>query len=175
MKYLEEVNKGMKLLCDQPNSIFVGQATEYRGTAITHQIRDFPADKKLEMPVAEDFQAGFCLGLAQAGYLPICVYPRFNFTILACNQIVNHIDKWHLMSLVEPPKIIIKSIVGSQRPLDPGHQHKANYVNAFREMCDFMRIIDITEPAHVWPAYKDAVACPESVMLVEYGDYYHEK
>ena len=39
MNYKEEVQRGMNLFAEQPNSIFIGQAVEYKGTALTHQVK----------------------------------------------------------------------------------------------------------------------------------------
>ena len=92
MKYIEEVNKGMEYLSDHEKTLFIGQAVEYKGTALTHQVKSVAPHKKIELPVAEELQAGFALGLALEGYIPVSLYPRMNFIILAMNQIVNHLD-----------------------------------------------------------------------------------
>ena len=109
MNYKEQVFKGMELLNSHPKTIFIGQAVEYNGTSLTHQVKKFPKDKLLELPVAEELQAGMALGLALEGYIPVSIYPRMNFIILAMNQIVNHLDKWEAMSVGQSkPKIIMK-------------------------------------------------------------------
>tara|TARA_R100001377_G_scaffold66664_1_gene41973 strand:+ start:6382 stop:6912 length:531 start_codon:yes stop_codon:yes gene_type:complete len=175
MIYIEEVNKGMQYLNENENTIFVGQAVEYKGTALTRQVKDFSPEKLLELPVAEDFQAGFCLGLALEGKIPVSLYPRMNFAILAANQIVNHLDKWSVMSDAESrPKVIMKAIVGSQYPLDPGHQHKANYSQAFKDMCDTIDVVELLYPEQILPAYKKALDRDDgiSTLLVEHGDLY---
>tara|TARA_R110002051_G_scaffold70680_2_gene127195 strand:- start:2796 stop:3323 length:528 start_codon:yes stop_codon:yes gene_type:complete len=175
MNYKEEIYKGMEYLGAHPETIFVGQAVAYKGTAVTHQVKDFPAEKLLELPVAEDFQAGFCLGLALEGKIPISIYPRMNFAILAANQIVNHLDKWPIMSDGKSkPKVITKTIVGSQHPLDPGHQHKANYAGAFKSMCDTIDVVELLYPEQVLPAYKKALERDDGVstMIIEHGDFY---
>jgi len=173
---MKEVQRGMDYLASHPNTIFVGQAVEYKGTAVTRQVKNYPKRRLLELPVAEDFQAGFCLGLALEGYVPICIYPRMNFTILAANQIVNHIDKWMAMSDGKStPKVIIKSVVGSRYPLDPGHQHKGNYSQAFKDMCDTIDIIELIYPEQIFPAYKKALDRNDGrcTMIVEHGDFYN--
>jgi len=173
---MKEVQRGMDYLASHPNTIFVGQAVEYKGTAVTRQVKNYPKRRLLELPVAEDFQAGFCLGLALEGYVPICIYPRMNFTILAANQIVNHIDKWMTMSDGKStPKVIIKSVVGSRYPLDPGHQHKGNYSQAFKDMCDTIDIIELIYPEQIFPAYKKALDRNDGrcTMIVEHGDFYN--
>ena len=172
MNYKEEIYKGMEYLCSYPDTVFVGQAVTYNGTAITHQVKGFPPEKLIELPVAEDFQAGFCLGMALEGKIPISIYPRMNFTILAANQIVNHLDKWGLMSGGESrPKVIIKAVVGSEHPLDPGHQHKANYTQAFKSMCEAVNVVELLYPEQVLPEYTQALQRNDgiSTLIIEHG------
>ena len=98
-----------------------------------------------------------------------------NFTIIAANQIVNHIDKWPLMSDGRSrPKVIIKAIVGSCHPLDPGHQHKANYTQAFKSMCDTINVVELLYPEQIFPEYKRALDREDGVstMIVEHGGLY---
>lgn len=174
MIYLDEINRSMRFLANNPHVIFVGQAVEYPGTALTHQIKDLNTNK-LEFPVAEDFQAGFCLGLALEGYIPVCIYPRFNFALLACNQIVNHIDKWPLISDGKStPKIIIKIAIGSAKPLDPGWQHKGNYTNSFRLLCDTIDVIELKTVEQIFPAYELALNRTDgrSTIIIEHSDKY---
>tara|TARA_A100001201_G_C4093149_1_gene202841 strand:+ start:2567 stop:3088 length:522 start_codon:yes stop_codon:yes gene_type:complete len=173
MKYIDEVNKGMELLASNPQSIFIGQAVQYKGTALTHQVKNFGKEKLLEMPVAEEFQAGFAIGLALEGYLPISLYPRMNFIILAMNQIINHLDKWEAMSVGESkPKVIMKAVVGSEHPLDPGHQHKANYTEAFRSMSTNIDVAELIYPHQILDTYKRALDTDKSTLIIEHGDLY---
>ena len=59
---------------------------------------------------------GMSLGLAMNGYIPITCYPRFDFLILAFNQL-NHLDKIRSMSWNEiTPKVIIRTL--RSKPLD---------------------------------------------------------
>ena len=41
---------------------------------------------------------GISTGLALNGFIPVSCYPRFDFLILALNQLVNHLDKLDKMS-----------------------------------------------------------------------------
>lgn len=174
MTYLEEVQKGMDYLAEQDNVVFVGQAVEYKGTAVTHQVKNYDPNKLIEMPVAEDFQGGFCLGLTLQGYVPVCIFPRMNFAICATNQIINHMDKWELMHPDNKPHIIIKTVVGSKEPLDPGHQHKANYAEQFVDMTETMDVYDLSGEDNevIFSTYKKAYDNPGIHMIVEYGDLY---
>jgi pyruvate/2-oxoglutarate/acetoin dehydrogenase E1 component len=173
-EYLIEVNKAMEMLAAHSDTIFVGQAVSFPGTAVTRQLKMVDDDKKLEMPVAEEFQTGFCLGLALKGYIPVCIYPRFNFALLAANQIVNHIDKWPVLTDRNFPKIILKVVVGSDEPLNPGYQHKGNFTDAFKHMCMTIEILELTYPDEIIPAYKTALNRTDgfSTMIVEHANYY---
>src|SRR3990167_10364043 len=93
MTYKDELTKTMTWLGRQKDTIFVGQAVAYPGTFMSDTLLGVPMSKRLEMPVAEQFQLQFCIGLAQAGYTPICIYPRQNFMLYAFGDIVNVLDK----------------------------------------------------------------------------------
>jgi pyruvate/2-oxoglutarate/acetoin dehydrogenase E1 component len=181
--YLEEVQKGMDLLASDSKTIFVGQAMLFKGHAVSRQVNKYPKEQLLEFPVAEEFQAGFCLGLAMEGFKPVCVYPRCNFAILACNQIVNHIDKWEVLT-GQRLKVIIKMVVGSVSPMDPDWQHKANYAEAFDNMCEFIPIYDLTQNSpkllyamgkgidFVYQMYEEIYRSPDSCVIVEDANLY---
>lgn len=178
MKYLEEIQKSTALLAEHPKTIFIGQSVAYPGNAIYKSLKDLPADKKIEMPVFEDTQMGISIGLALEGFIPVSIFPRFNFLLLAMNQLVNHLDKIpHISRGGMRPRVIIKTMVGSVRPLDPGVQHKSNFTEAFRKLVDSIVIEDLTEPGLIFPAYERALLRDDgrSTILVEYGDYYSEK
>ena len=124
MKYFDELKRSMDWLNKQPNTLFLGQAVEYAGTGMTNTLKDVDRNKMLEMPVNEDMQMGLSLGMALNGTVPISLYPRWNFLLLAANQLINHLDKVKIMSDGGyTPKVIIRTSIGSQRPLHPQH-HK---------------------------------------------------
>ena len=60
---------------------------------MTNTLSDVPKEKLLEMPVDEEMQMGMTNGLAVAGTVPVSIYPRWNFLLLAVNQLVNHLDR----------------------------------------------------------------------------------
>jgi pyruvate/2-oxoglutarate/acetoin dehydrogenase E1 component len=128
------------------------------------------------MPVFEDTQMGMTLGLALAGFIPVSIYPRWNFLICATNQLVNHVDKITMMSDYKP-RIIIRTSIGSERPLHPQHQHVGDYTDAFRMLCENVDVIRLEEPEDIMPAYTKAYERKDGIatILVEYGDYYNEK
>ncbi len=178
MKYFDELKRSMEYVGEKENSIFIGQAVEFAGTAMTNTLKDVAKEKLMEFPVSEEFQMGTAIGLAMNGYLPVSIFPRWNFLLLSLNQIANHLDKMEQMSNAGfKPKVLIRTSIGSQRPLHPQHQHIGDYTEAFKLMLPNMDIIRLEEPEDIFPAYKKACDREDNVssILVEYGDFYNEK
>lgn len=178
MRYFDELKKSMTWLGEQENTLFLGQAVEYAGTGMTNTLAEIGKEKLLEMPVNEDMQMGMTIGMALNGTVPISIYPRWNFLVLASNQIVNHLDKLKIMSGDGfKTKIIIRTGIGSQRPLHPQHQHISDLTAGFKAMCDWVDIIRLDESHQIFEAYKYAYERTDNrpTILVEWGDYYGEK
>jgi pyruvate/2-oxoglutarate/acetoin dehydrogenase E1 component len=178
MKYFDELKRAMNWLSDQDQTLFLGQAVAYPGTGMTNTLTGARKDKLLEMPVVEEMQMGISIGLAINGSVPITIFPRWNFLLLATNQIVNHLDKLSLYSDGQfKPKVIIRTSIGSERPIHPQHQHVGDYTEAFRLMLTTCEVIRLDEPEDIFPAYEKAYLRQDgkSTIIIEYGDYYNEK
>jgi len=178
MKYLDELQRSMSLLGKDSRVLFLGQAVSCAGTAMSNTLKNIEPAKLLELPVDEELQMGMSIGLALDGYVPVSIFPRWNFLLLAVNQIVNHLDKLPVISNGGyQPKIIIRTSIGSERPLHPQHQHVGDFTEAFRLMCTSVEIIRCDEPEQICPAYEKALNREDgrSTIVVEWGDYYSEK
>tara|TARA_R100000152_G_C6775145_1_gene203359 strand:+ start:248 stop:787 length:540 start_codon:yes stop_codon:yes gene_type:complete len=177
-KYFDELERAMQWLGQQPDTMFLGQAVEYKGTAMTNTLVNVPREKLLEMPVNEEMQMGITNGIAVAGTVPVSLFPRWNFLLCAVNQLVNHLDRLKDYSHGEyVPKVIIRVGIGSERPLNPQPQHVGDFTQAFRGMLQNIEVIRCDEPEHIFPAYQKAYNRTDgkSTIVVEYGDYYGEK
>ena len=73
----------MEFLGSKKRTIFIGQAVEVPGTAMSNTLSDINKKKLMELPVAEEMQMGITTGLALDGNIPVSIYPRWNFLILA--------------------------------------------------------------------------------------------
>ena len=178
MKYAHELTKAMDFLAENPQTIFLGQAVEYPGTVMSATLKNIPKEKLLEIPVAEELQLGITNGLALNNFIPVSIFPRWNFLLLATNQLINHLDKFEVMSQgLFKTKVIIRTSIGSQRPLHPQHQHVGDFTEAFKKVLSMVDIIRLEEPKDIIPAYEKALERDDgkSTILVEYGDYYNEK
>ncbi len=166
----------MEYLAKDDRTIFLGQAVAVPGTGMSNTLKDISKDKLIELPVAEEMQMGMSLGMALHGRIPISVYPRWNFLLCAVSQLVNHVDKLSLMSKYKA-NLIIRTSIGSERPLHPQCQHVGDFTEAFKLMCKTVEVIRLDEPDQIFPAYEKALLRDDnhSTILVEWGDYYNEK
>lgn len=176
MKYFDELKRSMEYLANDDRTVFLGQAVAVPGTGMSNTLKDVSKDKLIELPVAEEMQMGMSLGMALHGRIPISIYPRWNFLLCAVSQLVNHVDKLSLMSKYKA-NVIIRTSIGSERPLHPQCQHVGDFTEAFKSMCKTVEVIRLDEPYQIFPAYVKALLRDDnrSTILVEWGDYYNEK
>jgi pyruvate/2-oxoglutarate/acetoin dehydrogenase E1 component len=173
MNYLDELTAAMTTLAQNPKSLFIGQSVRYDGQAPFKTLTGVPMEQRIEMPVAENMQLGISTGLAMAGYLPISIFPRMDFLILAMDALVNHLDK---LPLIGPdpfrPKIIIRVAVGAKEPVYPGPQHCQDYTIVMRQMLKTVRVIELKHADDVKSGYELALNLRQSVLVVEHMSEY---
>lgn len=170
-EYYDECKKAMNWLAKKKDTFFLGQTVEYPGSPMFASMADIPKSKKLELPLIEDDQLGMSTGLALNGFIPISIYPRIDFFIIAMNQLVNHLDKISQMSNGEfKPGVIIRTQIGNTKPLWPGLQHCGDYTEGLRAMLKNIEIFRLDEADEVLYYYKLAYKIAKSgrsVILVE--------
>lgn len=170
MSYDKKLIEAMEYLASKEDTIFIGQSMEYGGIAIANSFKNIPEDKKIEMPVAENLQMGISTGLALEGFTPISVFPRWNFLLLAADQLVNHLDKLSMITdNAYKPKVIIRVAVGVRFPVDPQEQHVGDFSEAFKLMFKNIEVIKLNKEEEILPAYKKAYEREDgiSTILVE--------
>ncbi|MEW5894596.1 MAG: hypothetical protein AB1650_02390 [Candidatus Omnitrophota bacterium] len=178
MTYFDELKRTMEWLAQQTETIFIGQTVAGPGTFMYQTLRDVPAEKTLEMPINESFQMQFTIGVALAGFVPISVYPRQNFLLLAVSDMVNMLDKIPVIAGEQwPAKVIIRVAAGPFEPIHPGHQHVGNYIEAFKKMFTSIEVHELLEPEDIFPAYQRAYERTDgrSTLLIEHGNFYSQK
>ena len=178
MTYKQELIRSMEYLAKDKRTIFIGQSVRYSGNAIFNTLSTISNSRKIELPVFEDVQMGMSMGLALDGYIPVTCYPRFDFLILAINQLVNHLDKIKYMSENKmKPRVIIRTSIGSKKPLDGGPQHTQDYTKAFKLMLNEINVVLLNSKKQIFPAFKKALERKDckSTLLIEHGDYYNKK
>ncbi len=173
MTYLEQIQKSMNLLGEK-GYIFLGQNMVAGGTSMFHTVKHLPIEQRIEVPVFEDIQAGMATGMALEGLKIVSVYPRMDFLLLAFNQLINHLDKMQEMSESQfKPKVIIRTCVGSTKPMMPGKQHCQNHTEALKSMCTNIDVIELLKAEDIYPAYEKAMNSDRSTILIEHSDFYN--
>ena len=163
----------MEWLATKDNTFFLGQAVGCAGTAMFNTLKDIDPNKRLELPVVEEMQMGMSTGLALEGFVPISVYPRWNFLLCAISGLVNHLDKYPLLSDYRP-KVIIRTGIGSVNPLDPQWQHKGDFTEAIQKMCKTVKVVRLDKAEQIFPAYVEAYEAKHSTILCEVSDFLNE-
>jgi pyruvate/2-oxoglutarate/acetoin dehydrogenase E1 component len=173
ISYKDTLINVMTELAKLEDTIFIGQQIVYAGNPMSTTLTNVPKEKMIEVPVMEETQMGMSLGLAMTGKRVITFYPRWDFIISATNQLVNHIDKYELMT-ENKVNILIRVGKGADTPLDPGHQHKANYIEEFKTMCPNIEIHDLKTWQDVELSYKYAIENGGIHILTEYPELYNK-
>ena len=170
--YKDELTNVMTFLGNQNDTIFIGQQIVYAGNPMSTTLGNVPKHKMIELPVMEETQMGMTLGIAMTGKTVISFYPRWDFIISATNQLVNHIDKYELMT-GKKANILIRLGKGSDKPLDPGHQHKGNYLSEFSSMCSNIKFHNLLTVADIKKSYQDSYEQGGVHVLIEYPELYY--
>ena len=158
----------MRMLSADPRVVFIGQNVAYPGNVIYDSLDGIPMNQRIELPVIEETQMGMTIGLSLAGYIPVSIYPRMDFLLLAMNQLVNHLDKIPLMSQGGyKPKVIIRCKIGNKTPLDAGPQHTQDYTAAFRSMLTTVRVVKLDDLSRATEIYADALQADVSTLIAE--------
>ena len=174
---MDELTRAMEYLGKFDNTIFIGQSVEVAGTAMRNTLLNVDHNKLVEMPVDEDFQMGLATGMALTGLIPISIFPRWNFLLLATNQIVNHLDKLkEITQNKNPGKVIIRTGIGSVIPLHPGPQHTGDFTEAFRLMCSNLNIVRLDKTSVIFDEYQKAYERSDGIssLLIEWSDKYND-
>jgi pyruvate/2-oxoglutarate/acetoin dehydrogenase E1 component len=180
MTYKNELTRAMEYLAQDKNVLFLGQTAEYSGSGMHSTLENIAESQKLELPIIEDTQMGMSIGLSLKGYIPVSIFPRFDFFLCATNQLVNHLDKIAEMSHNEfEPAFIIRTSVGSTKPLYPGLQHCSDYTEMFKAGLKNIDVIKLTKPRKIFHTYKKAyenvIKNRKSSLIIEVCDLYNQE
>lgn len=173
MTYFDCVKEQCDLYAKKTSARFIGYNTVF-GSRMYKTLSDVPADKCLEAPVAENLMVGLAVGMALEGYHPVLCFERHDFMLLALDGLVNHMDKlpWMSGDQFKLP-IIVRAIVGSREPIDPGPMHSQAYGSAFRKMFQHTPVLTPITKREIVDAWDLVGKTPSgAVVIVEYKDMY---
>ena len=170
--YKDALTDAMTFLGEKDNTVFIGQQIIYAGNPMSTTLGNVSKDKMIELPVMEETQMGMSMGIAMTGKTVITFYPRWDFIILAANQLINHVDKFELMT-GSKLNLIIRLGKGSDKPLDPGHHYKCNYFEEFKSMCPHIKFHNLLKKDDILRTYKKAYEQGGVHVIVEYPELYY--
>lgn len=172
--YQDELIKAMEWLGKQENTMFIGQSMKFKGTGLFWTLEKVPMEKRIELPIFEDIQMGMAIGMSLEGLIPISIYPRMDFLILAYNQLFNHLDLMESMSDGQfNPKVIIRTALGSIKPLFPGEQHNKDHYELLKNNLKNVDVVKLIDKKMILPEYKKAIKSKRSTILIEIPDLYN--
>lgn len=171
--YHKMICESMVKLSEIDNVQFVGQQisppNDFYGT-----LKEVPMSKRIEMPVTEEMQMGFCIGLALEGFLPVCIFQRMDFMYRAMDSLCNHLNLLPEYSRgVFNPKVIIRTTIGNDDPLNPGIQHTQDLTEVFQKALRFP-VIKVLDVEGVRRAYEIALTKDSPIMIVEDQRRYYD-
>lgn len=174
--YHKEICNQMKILSLNKKVIFIGQQVGKDISDFYGTLKNIPEKQRVEMPVAEEMQLGMSIGMALEGFLPISIFQRIDFIPRAFDQMVNHLDIIKELSKGRfNPKVIIRTTVGSKKPLDTGLQHSKNLSAGFSKLLKNIPVMEVKTAKEVKTAYTTAIKNKGSFLIVEFQDLYNTK
>jgi pyruvate/2-oxoglutarate/acetoin dehydrogenase E1 component len=170
LSYAQAINEALhqtmageeRLLCfglgvDDPMRIF--------GTTTGLQER-FGKQRVFDMPTAENGMTGVAIGAALNGTPVVMVHQRFDFFLLALDQLVNNAAKWHYMfGGRNSVPITIRLIVGQGWGQGPTHSQS---LHAWLGHIPGLKVVMPTNPVDAKGMLTAALLDPNPVLFIEH-------
>lgn len=174
MKYKDAVKKSMEMLALEENTVFLGYNVCF-GSQAYGTLKDISKEKKIETPVAENLMMGLATGMALGGYRPVVFFERHDFILNALDGIVNHLSKIEKMSKGQfHTPVIIRAVVGSTNPINPGAQHTQDFSEVFKKIADFP-VYEPMNSEEVNQVYEEVKRLKKPAMVIERRDLYDKE
>ncbi len=170
MTYKEDLTQEMNKLAQNPRVRFVGYNLKF-GSKFYGTLVNVPEDRIIETPVAENLMCGIAMGLALEGFLPVLCFERMDFTLVCADALINQIGALQHYGLILP--MIIRVCIGTDKPLDPGWQHKQQYIDLFNKYHSGIMTREVSiRNIKDWYTYAGKIDKP--IMLVERKEWYEQ-
>jgi pyruvate dehydrogenase E1 component beta subunit len=126
----------------------------------------FGSNRVFETPTAENGMTGIAVGAAIAGSRPISVHQRFDFFLLAMDQLVNSAAKWHFMfgGQFKVP-LVIRLVVG--RGWGQGATHSQN-LHSWLTHIPGLRVVSPSSPQAAYDLMRMSIRDNNPVVFIEH-------
>ncbi len=127
---------------------------------------EFGASRVFDIPISENAMTGVAIGAALGGYKPVFVHQRFDFFLLAMDQLVNGAAKWHMMfgGTMNVP-ITIRLIVGRGWGQGPTH---CQSLHAWLAHIPGLKVVMPSSPADAKGLLMESIQDPNPVVFIEH-------
>lgn len=177
MLYREALNRALDEVMSADDSVVIlGEDVGLYGGSfrVTEGLVEKYGEKRvIDTPIAELSIVGSAVGMAIGGLRPVAELMTGNFSLLAFDQIINHMAKLHYMS---NGKIILPMVVrfpqGVSRQL--GAQHSESYEQMLSSIPG-LRVLSVNDVNYAYHALKYAVLSDDPVVFIEHELLYNKK
>jgi len=177
MLYREALNKALdEVMSADDTVVTLGEDVGLYGGSfrVTEGLVEKYGEKRvIDTPIAELSIVGNAVGMAIGGLRPVAELMTGNFSLLAFDQIINHMAKLHYMS---NGKIILPMVVrfpqGVSRQL--GAQHSESYEQMLSAVPG-LRVLSANDVNYAYHALKHVVLLDDPVIFIEHELLYNKK
>jgi pyruvate dehydrogenase E1 component subunit beta len=136
-------------------------------------LAEFGESRVIDTPIAEAGIVGLACGVALGGLRPIAELMTINSSIVALDQILNHVAKTRYMfgGQVKVP-LVIRAPGGGGDQLGAQHSHS---LNAMFLHCPGLRVVVPSLPVDAKGLLKSAIRSDDPVMFIEHEGLYGVK
>ena len=174
MKYKEIIKSSMEEIAKDEKAVFIGYNLKH-GSRGYGSLRDVAEDKILETPVAENLMAGLATGIAIEGFKPVLIFERHDFMLNALDCLINYLNQIPFLSNKEySAPIIIRAVVGSMNPINPGPQHSQDFSDFFKSKFKFP-VFDPQNASELRHAFEYAKKFKSPCLIIERRELYEEE
>src|SRR5689334_23225493 len=177
MRYREALNQALREEMQRDERVFLmgEDIGVFNGAFKVTQglLEDFGSKRVRDTPISENTIVGLGVGAAMTGLRPVVELMTINFSLLAMDQIVNHMATIHYMfgGQVTVP-MVLRMPQGGGHQLGPTHSH---CLEAFYLHVPGMLVAVPSTPADAKGSLKTAIRDENPVVFIEHESLYGVK
>jgi len=135
-------------------------------------LEQYGSKRVFDFPTSENAMTGYAIGLAINGIPSITVHQRFEFFLLAMDQLVNNAAKWYFMfgSQTAVP-IVIRLVIGKGWGQGPTHSQS---LHSWLAHIPGLKVVMPHDPQSAYDLLVDSVLDPNPVIYIEHR-WIHEQ
>jgi len=172
LSFAEAIREALAQKLTEDKAVYVlGQgapdASQTYGT--TQGLVDIAPDRIFDVPLSEASMVGIMLGSSLVGLKPVMIMARFEFLLLAIEQLVNQAAKWRFMFPEDPgqtlPFFTLRVVVG--RGWGQGPQH-AQSLHAWFAHVPGLKVVMPATPYEAKGLLLASIDDPNPVLFIEH-------